>query len=94
MSRPPHGKTRVGLRWHPSANAPPCVRSRRPLRYSAVLDWSKPPIVLWQHIMKAKPDATVHATVGGHPAILTRPFSKGQVCFVTIAPLVTLSLVG
>jgi hypothetical protein len=51
------------------------------------LDWSKPPVVLWQHIMKAKPDATVHANAGGHPAILTRPFGKGKVCFVTIAPL-------
>jgi uncharacterized membrane protein len=51
------------------------------------LDWSQPPVVLWQHLMKAKPDATVHATAGGHPAILTRPFGKGRVCFVTIAPL-------
>ena len=51
------------------------------------LDWSKPPVVLWQHVMKAKPDATVHAAAGGHPAIVTRPFGKGRVCFVTIAPL-------
>ena len=51
------------------------------------LDWSQPPVVLWQHIMKAKPDATVHAAVGGNPAILTRSFSKGKVCFVAISPL-------
>jgi uncharacterized membrane protein len=51
------------------------------------LDWSKPPVVLWQHVMKAKPDATVHATAGGHPAVLMRPFGEGQVGFVTIAPL-------
>jgi uncharacterized membrane protein len=51
------------------------------------IDWSQPPVVLWQHVMKAKPGATTHATAGGHPAILTRPFGKGKVCFVTIAPL-------
>lgn len=51
------------------------------------LDWSQPPVVLWQHVLKAKPDATVHAAVGGRPAILTRPFGQGQVGFVTIAPL-------
>jgi uncharacterized membrane protein len=51
------------------------------------LDWSHPPVALWQHVMKTKPDATVHATAGGHPAIFTRPFGKGKVCFVTIAPL-------
>lgn len=51
------------------------------------LDWSNPPLVLWQHIMKPKSDAIVHATAGGHPAIVTRPFGKGKVCFVTIAPL-------
>lgn len=51
------------------------------------LDWSQPPVVLWQHVMKAKPDATVHATAGGHPAVLMRPFGEGKVGFVTIAPL-------
>ena len=51
------------------------------------LNWSKPPVVLWQHIMKTKPDAIVHVVAGGHPAILTRPFGKGKVCFVAIAPL-------
>ena len=51
------------------------------------MDWSKPPVVLWQHVMKAKPDATVHATAAGNPVILTRPYGKGQVCFVTAAPL-------
>jgi uncharacterized membrane protein len=51
------------------------------------LDWSKPPVLLWQHVMKAKPDATVHVTAGGNPAILTRPFGKGKVCFVAAAPL-------
>ena len=44
-------------------------------------------MVLWQHIMKAKADATVYADTGGNPAILTRPFGKGKVCFVAIAPL-------
>ena len=47
----------------------------------------KPPVVLWQHVMKAKPDATVHVAAAGNPLILTRPYGKGQVCFVTAAPL-------
>jgi uncharacterized membrane protein len=51
------------------------------------IDWTKPPVVLWQHVMKAKPDATVRVTAGGHPVILTRPYGKGQVCFITAAPL-------
>jgi hypothetical protein len=51
------------------------------------IDWTKPPVVLWQHVMKAKPDATVHVTAGGHPVILSRPYGKGKVCFVTAAPL-------
>ncbi len=29
----------------------------------------------------------MYATSGAHPAILTRPFGKGKVCFITIAPL-------
>jgi hypothetical protein len=37
--------------------------------------------------MKAKPDATVRVTAGGHPVILTRPYGKGQVCFITAASL-------
>ena len=51
------------------------------------IDWTKPPVVLWQHVMKAMPDATVHVTAGGHPVILTRPYGEGQVCFITAAPL-------
>jgi uncharacterized membrane protein len=51
------------------------------------IDWTKPPVVLWQHVIKAKPDATVRLTAGGHPVILTRPYGKGQVCFVAAAPL-------
>jgi len=51
------------------------------------LSWTNPPVVLWQHVMKPKSDAIVHVTAGGHPAIFTRPFGKGKVCFVTIAPL-------
>jgi hypothetical protein len=51
------------------------------------IDWTKPPVVLWQHVMKAKPDATVHVAAGGHPLIFTRPYGKGQVCFITAAPL-------
>ena len=51
------------------------------------LDWSKPPAVLWQHIMKAKSDATVHARAGAHPAVLSRTYGKGKVCFIAIAPL-------
>jgi uncharacterized membrane protein len=51
------------------------------------LDWSKPPVVLWQHNMMAKADATVHVTAGDNPVIVSRPFGKGKVCFVTISPL-------
>jgi uncharacterized membrane protein len=51
------------------------------------LDWTAPPVVLWQHVMKAKPDATVHVASGSHPVILNRPYGKGKVCFVTAAPL-------
>ena len=51
------------------------------------IDWTKRPVVLWQHVIKAKPDATVRVTAGGHPVILTRPYGKGQVCFVAAAPL-------
>lgn len=51
------------------------------------LDWRSPPVVLWQHWMKPKPDATVHVVADGNPVILIRPFGKGKVCFVTIAPL-------
>jgi uncharacterized membrane protein len=51
------------------------------------LDWTKPPVVLWQHVINTKPDATVHVTAAGHPAIVTTPYGKGKVCFVTAAPL-------
>jgi hypothetical protein len=51
------------------------------------LDWTAPPVVLWQHVMKAKPDATVHLAAGSHPVILNHPYGKGKVCFVTAAPL-------
>jgi hypothetical protein len=37
--------------------------------------------------MKAKPDATVHVAAAGNPLILTRPYGKGKICFVTAAPL-------
>ena len=51
------------------------------------LDWTKPPVVLWQHVMKAKPNATVHGAAAGSPLALTRPYGKGKVGFVTAAPL-------
>ena len=51
------------------------------------LDWSASPVVLWQHVMKAKPDATVHVAAGNHPVIVSHSYGKGQVCFVTAAPL-------
>ena len=51
------------------------------------IDWTAPPVVLWQHVMKARPDATVHVAVADNPLILTRPYGQGQVCFVTAAPL-------
>jgi len=51
------------------------------------VDWSKPPVVLWQHIMKAKDGATVHVTSGGNPVIVSRPFGKGEVCFIAAASL-------
>ena len=50
------------------------------------IDWTKPPVVLWQHVMKAKPDATVQVAAAGNPLILTRPYGKGQICFVAAAP--------
>lgn len=33
--------------------------------------------------MKAKPDATMHVAATGSPPILTRPYGKGKICFVT-----------
>jgi hypothetical protein len=51
------------------------------------LDWSKPPVVLWQHVMKPKPDATVYVKSGPHPAIVSRPYGEGKVTFITAAPL-------
>jgi hypothetical protein len=51
------------------------------------IDFSGAPAVMWQHVMKAKPDATVHVTAGGQPVIITRPYGKGKVCFIALAPL-------
>lgn len=51
------------------------------------IDFSDSPVVLWQHVMKAKPDATVHVTAGGHPVIITRAYGKGKVCFIALTPL-------
>ncbi len=51
------------------------------------IDFSGAPVVMWQHVMKAQPGATVHVTAGGHPVILTRPYGKGKVCFIALTPL-------
>jgi uncharacterized membrane protein len=51
------------------------------------IDFSGAPVVMWQHVMKAKPDATVHVTAGGQPVIITRPYGKGKVCFIALTPL-------
>ncbi len=51
------------------------------------VDWRNPPVLLWQHVLKAKPDASVLVTAGDNPVIVTRPYGKGKVCFVCAAPL-------
>ncbi len=51
------------------------------------IDWSNAPVLLWQHTMKPKSDATVHVSAGGNPVIVTRPYGKGKVCFIAAAPL-------
>jgi uncharacterized membrane protein len=51
------------------------------------LSWTNPPVVLWQHVMKPKSDAIVHVTAGSHPAIISRPYGQGAVCFIAAAPL-------
>jgi hypothetical protein len=51
------------------------------------LNWKNPPVVLWQHLMNAKPDAVVWVTAGGNPVIITDHYGKGKVCFIAAAPL-------
>ena len=51
------------------------------------MDWTAPPVLLWHHVMKAKPDATAPVAAAGNPLALTRPHGKGKVGFVTAAPL-------
>jgi uncharacterized membrane protein len=42
---------------------------------------------MWQHLVTAKPNATVHVAAGQHPAIVSWTYGKGKVMVVTTSPL-------
>jgi hypothetical protein len=51
------------------------------------VDFAGAPVAMWLHQMKPRSDATVHVTAGGQPVVITRPFGKGRVCYIALAPL-------
>jgi hypothetical protein len=51
------------------------------------IDFAKAPLAMWQHRMQPRAGAIVHVSAGGQPAIITRPYGKGKVCYIALAPL-------
>ena len=51
------------------------------------VNWQAKPVTLWQHLVDAKPGATIHVTAGGKPAIVTGNYGQGRVAVITIPPL-------